>query len=88
MEEIKNDNKNVIITSYEIAIREKAFLKKFAWNYVVIDEAHRIKNENSLFSQVVRMFKSEHRLLLTGTPLQVLHILIFIRIIFMNYGLY
>lgn len=41
------------------------------WNYVIIDEAHRIKNEKSLFSQVVRTFKTEHRLLLTGTPLQV-----------------
>ena len=35
-----------------------------------IDEAHRIKNENSLLSRVVRSFSSEHRLLITGTPLQ------------------
>jgi hypothetical protein len=36
----------------------------------VIDEAHRIKNENSILSQMVRLFDSQNRLLLTGTPLQ------------------
>ena len=36
-----------LVTSYEMCIREKAVLKKFAWKYLVIDEAHRIKNEKS-----------------------------------------
>ena len=35
------------ITSYEMVIREKAVFKKFAWRYIIIDEAHRIKNEKS-----------------------------------------
>ena len=38
---------NVIITSYEMVLREKATFKKFNWRYMVIDEAHRIKNEKS-----------------------------------------
>jgi SWI/SNF-related matrix-associated actin-dependent regulator of chromatin subfamily A member 5 len=38
---------NVIITSYEISVKEKAALKKFNWRYLIIDEAHRIKNEQS-----------------------------------------
>src|SRR5699024_5626705 len=38
--------------------------------YLVIDEAHRIKNENSILSNIVRIFDCKHRLLLTGTPLQ------------------
>ena len=38
---------NVIITSYEMVLREKAIFKKFNWRYMVIDEAHRIKNEKS-----------------------------------------
>ncbi|ODV97027.1 hypothetical protein PACTADRAFT_1610 [Pachysolen tannophilus NRRL Y-2460] len=61
---------DVVITSYEIVIREKAAFRKFAWNYIVIDEAHRIKNEESLLSQIIRMFHSKNRLLITGTPLQ------------------
>ena len=49
---------------------EKAAFKKFNWRYLVIDEAHRIKNENSKLSEMVRELKSNNRLLLTGTPLQ------------------
>jgi SWI/SNF-related matrix-associated actin-dependent regulator of chromatin subfamily A member 5 len=60
---------DVVVTSYEVAIIEKAALQKHRWKYIVIDEAHRIKNEKSLLSRVVRKFHSEHRLLITGTPL-------------------
>jgi SNF2 family DNA or RNA helicase len=61
---------DVCVTSYEMVIREKAVFKKFQWRYLVIDEAHRIKNEKSKLSEHVREFKSANRLLLTGTPLQ------------------
>jgi SWI/SNF-related matrix-associated actin-dependent regulator of chromatin subfamily A member 5 len=61
---------DVIVTSFEVLCREKNHFKKFAWRYFVIDEAHRIKNENSLLSNVVRELKTHSRLLLTGTPLQ------------------
>lgn len=61
---------DVLITSYEMCLIEKATLKKFTWEYIVIDEAHRIKNANSLLSQIVRVFASRARLLITGTPLQ------------------
>ncbi|KHJ33085.1 putative chromatin remodelling complex atpase chain isw1 [Erysiphe necator] len=61
---------DVCITSYEMILREKSHLKKFAWEYIIIDEAHRIKNEESSLAQVIRMFDSRNRLLITGTPLQ------------------
>lgn len=61
---------DVVIASYEIVIREKASFRKFDWEYIVIDEAHRIKNEESLLSQIIRLFHSKNRLLITGTPLQ------------------
>ena len=38
--------------------------------YIVVDEAHRLKNENSILSVELRKLKSRNRLLLTGTPLQ------------------
>jgi SWI/SNF-related matrix-associated actin-dependent regulator of chromatin subfamily A member 5 len=61
---------DVCITSYEISNLEKTALQKIAWRYFIIDEAHRIKNEASQFSTNIRFLKTEHRLLLTGTPLQ------------------
>ena len=60
----------VLITSYEICLIEKSALKKFSFEYIVIDEAHRIKNVDSILSQIVRSFMSRGRLLITGTPLQ------------------
>lgn len=61
---------DVCVTTFEMCLKEKTALCKFAWRYLIIDEAHRIKNEGSQFSTVVRMLDTEHRLLLTGTPLQ------------------
>lgn len=61
---------DVCVTSYEMILREKAHLKKFAWEYIIIDEAHRIKNEESSLAQIIRLFNSRNRLLITGTPLQ------------------
>lgn len=61
---------DVCITSYEMIIRERAVLRKIQWRYLVIDEAHRIKNEKSKLSEIIREFETTNRLLLTGTPLQ------------------
>ncbi|KAK0195387.1 SNF2 family N-terminal domain-containing protein [Armillaria mellea] len=63
-------NFEVCITSYEICLIEKSALKKFSFEYIVIDEAHRIKNVDSILSQIVRAFTSRGRMLITGTPLQ------------------
>jgi superfamily II DNA or RNA helicase len=41
---------DVCVTSYEMVIKEKSVFKKFHWRYLVIDEAHRIKNEKSKVS--------------------------------------
>lgn len=61
---------DVCITSYEMILIEQSHLKKFAWEYVIIDEAHRIKNEASSLSNIIRVLSSRNRLLITGTPLQ------------------
>ena len=61
---------DAVVTSYEMVIKEKAFFRRYHWRYVIIDEAHRIKNENSVLSKVVRLMRADYRLLITGTPLQ------------------
>ena len=69
-ERLIDEKFDVCITSYEMILREKSHLKKFAWEYIIVDEAHRIKNEESSLAQIIRMFSSRNRLLITGTPLQ------------------
>ena len=61
---------DVLVTTYEMCLREKSALRRLSWEYIVIDEAHRIKNVDSMLSQIVRAFTSRSRLLITGTPLQ------------------
>lgn len=61
---------DVCVTSYEMVIREQHAFRKFAWRYLVVDEAHRMKNEESKLSQILRSFSSHSRLLVTGTPMQ------------------
>ncbi|ORY26420.1 hypothetical protein BCR33DRAFT_726284 [Rhizoclosmatium globosum] len=63
-------NFEVCVTSYEMCLLEKGAFKRVSWECLVIDEAHRIKNENSSLSQIVREFSCRNRLLITGTPLQ------------------
>ncbi|XP_027931698.1 ISWI chromatin-remodeling complex ATPase CHR11 isoform X2 [Vigna unguiculata] len=61
---------DICVTSFEMAIKEKSVLRRFSWRYIIIDEAHRIKNENSLLSKTMRLYSTNYRLLITGTPLQ------------------
>lgn len=46
-------------------------LSKIQWHYVIIDEGHRIKNASCKLNADLKHYRSNHRLLLTGTPLQV-----------------
>jgi SWI/SNF-related matrix-associated actin-dependent regulator of chromatin subfamily A member 5 len=66
----ENRKWNVCVTTYEVCNIDQKVLNKFAWNYLIIDEAHRLKNEASSFSKTIRTFETRYRLLLTGTPLQ------------------
>jgi len=59
-----------LLTTYEQVIAEKTPLKKIYFRYLVIDEAHRIKNDQSKLATVLREIRVTNRFLLTGTPLQ------------------
>eukprot|EP01113_Clastostelium_recurvatum_P018618 TRINITY_DN2193_c2_g2_i5.p1 TRINITY_DN2193_c2_g2~~TRINITY_DN2193_c2_g2_i5.p1 ORF type:complete len:1016 (+),score=384.23 TRINITY_DN2193_c2_g2_i5:316-3363(+) len=67
---IKPGKFNVLLTSFEYIMKDKAFLSTVRWCYIILDEGHRIKNKNSKLSIMLRMYHTRHRLLLTGTPLQ------------------
>ncbi|OMJ71951.1 hypothetical protein SteCoe_29714 [Stentor coeruleus] len=61
---------DVCITSYEGINLCHSTLKKFTWKFLIIDEAHKIKNDESNLSQLIRKLGTINRLLITGTPLQ------------------
>lgn len=59
----------VVITSFEIAMMDRAHLSHLKWKYIVVDEGHRLKNMNCRLIQELKKFSSAQRLILTGTPL-------------------
>ncbi|KAJ1179741.1 hypothetical protein NDU88_004975 [Pleurodeles waltl] len=61
---------NALITTYEILLKDKNVLGIINWAFLGVDEAHRLKNDDSLLYKTLIEFKSNHRLLITGTPLQ------------------
>lgn len=61
---------NVILTTYEIVLKDKTFLGALNWAVLLVDEAHRLKNDDSLLYKALTEFHTNHRLLITGTPLQ------------------
>ena len=62
---------DLVVTTYEGFKSEEGWLKKaFVWNYVILDEGHRIKNDESQVSKSLQSLSAEFRLILTGTPLQ------------------
>uniref|UniRef100_A0AAQ4PHI8 DNA helicase n=1 Tax=Gasterosteus aculeatus aculeatus TaxID=481459 RepID=A0AAQ4PHI8_GASAC len=61
---------NILLTTYEILLKDKSFLGNVNWAFIGVDEAHRLKNDDSLLYKTMMDFKSNHRLLITGTPLQ------------------
>ncbi|KAF2817411.1 uncharacterized protein BDZ99DRAFT_373440 [Mytilinidion resinicola] len=60
----------VVITSYEICMNDRKFLTGFGWQFIIIDEGHRIKNLDCRLIRELQSYQSTNRLLITGTPLQ------------------
>uniref|UniRef100_A0A8C2HSM8 Chromodomain helicase DNA binding protein 3 n=1 Tax=Cyprinus carpio TaxID=7962 RepID=A0A8C2HSM8_CYPCA len=61
---------HVLLTSYELVTIDQNVLKSIDWACLVVDEAHRLKNNQSKFFRRLNDYKIDHKLLLTGTPLQ------------------
>ncbi|KAG9509780.1 Chromodomain-helicase-DNA-binding protein 7, partial [Fragariocoptes setiger] len=60
----------VMITTFEVIMSDCLDLCEIPWRCCIIDEAHRLKNRNCKLLEGLRLFNMEHRVLLTGTPLQ------------------
>jgi chromodomain-helicase-DNA-binding protein 7 len=61
---------NAIVTSYHVLLSDWEFFESIRWRYVVVDEAHALKNRDSQLKQALSSMNYDSLLLLTGTPLQ------------------
>ncbi|XP_016322652.1 chromodomain-helicase-DNA-binding protein 1-like isoform X2 [Sinocyclocheilus anshuiensis] len=69
--ELRNDQRfHVLLTTYEMCLKDARYLKSWKWKILVVDEAHRLKNQESLLHQTLKEFTVGFRVLLTGTPIQ------------------
>ncbi|KAK9276401.1 hypothetical protein L1049_005934 [Liquidambar formosana] len=67
---LKQNSFHVCITTYRLVIQDSKVFKRKKWKYLILDEAHLIKNWKSQRWQTLLNFNSKRRILLTGTPLQ------------------
>ncbi|EDO18623.1 hypothetical protein Kpol_1048p54 [Vanderwaltozyma polyspora DSM 70294] len=61
---------DIIVTSYDVARNDLSVITKYDYNYCVLDEGHIIKNSQSKLAKAVKSIAANHRLILTGTPIQ------------------
>ena len=61
---------NVLLTTYEYILADAALLSQIKWQFMAVDEAHRLKNRESQLYAKLLDFKAPSRLLITGTPMQ------------------
>jgi DNA excision repair protein ERCC-6 len=61
----------VLITTYEGIRTNQDLLSKFEWEYIVLDEGHKIRNPDAEITLACKRFPTPHRLILTGAPIQV-----------------
>jgi len=66
----KINDYDLVLTTYPLLPRDEETLFKHDYHYLILDEAQTIKNPTSIAAQLVRRIKTNHRLCLTGTPME------------------
>lgn len=61
---------NLIVASYDIVRKDIEFFQTIHWNYCVLDEGHIIKNGKTKCSKAIKQLFANHRMILSGTPIQ------------------
>ncbi|ACT91536.1 DEAD/DEAH box helicase [Dyadobacter fermentans] len=64
------DRYEIVLTSYGTLLSDVNFLKKYHFNYIILDESQAIKNPESQRYKAVRLLQARNRLVMTGTPVE------------------
>lgn len=67
---LKKPTFHILITTYELVMKDKIFLAEIDWRMLIVDEGHRLKNSSSQLHEALKDLAPLSRLLVTGTPLQ------------------
>lgn len=67
---LHTDRPDVVITSYGIAMRDFETLRNVSWAAIIADEAQQIKNPSAQQTRAVKRLQAQHRIALTGTPIE------------------
>lgn len=81
------DKFDLVITTYGITRVDSEIISKFYFNYIILDESQNIKNPSSKSFKAVRMLKSRHKLVLSGTPIENSVADLWTQLTFLNPGL-
>jgi len=64
------DEFDILLTTYPLIIRDKQIFEERSFFYIILDEAQKIKNPKTKMTQAIKELKSEHKLALSGTPIE------------------
>ena len=70
---LKNKNAckfHIMLTTYDVCLRDIKVFANIDWKVMIVDEAHRLKNQHSHVYEALKTIPRQHCVLLTGTPLQ------------------
>ncbi|XP_042905022.1 DNA excision repair protein ERCC-6 isoform X2 [Parasteatoda tepidariorum] len=65
-----NKSHGILITSYAGVVQHKDTLIEYDWHYVILDEGHKIRNPDAQATLAVKQFRTPHRIILSGSPIQ------------------
>ncbi|MBS1249747.1 MAG: RNA polymerase-associated protein RapA [Chloroflexi bacterium] len=81
------DQHDLVLTTYGTMRNDAPQLREYAFHYVILDESQAIKNPQTKTSKAVRVLRSDHRLALTGTPVENTTLELWSQFAFLNPGL-
>jgi superfamily II DNA or RNA helicase len=64
------DQYDIVITSYPLVLKDSEVHQQHVYYYLILDEAHYIKNPKTKLYQAMLTLKAEHKLCMTGTPME------------------